>query len=249
MSYIQYEYPTNQQTRKFLRLEQLFRTIRGLTDSTEPASQRAALFRLVELIDFFDRNDVKGELIKELERQQGQLMVLSENPAVDASKLSYFINQMEKLSESLSHMGRPGDLLRDDPVLQVVRQKWSLGGACCSADAPLIHYFLSQPGEQVGQQLRAWLEKVRTLRTAVNVILKLYRESGEMVSAITQNGHFQEPLDPKVRLVLLRLPESVPVLPEVSVGQHRLSLSLQSLDTKGGYEKTEIQFQLAKCRA
>jgi len=67
MSLILYEFPTNQQTRKFLRLEQSFRTVRELVDINEPAAQRAALFRLMEIVDFFDRNDIRSELLKELE--------------------------------------------------------------------------------------------------------------------------------------------------------------------------------------
>ncbi len=248
MSTVVYEYPTNQTTRKFLRLEQLFHTIAQLIEVQSPATYKAALFRLSELIDFFDRNDIKTDLIKELERQHQLLSRLADSPAVDNAKLNYFTNQMEKLSTSLVQMGRPGDLLRHDPLLAAVRQKWSLGGACCPVDSPLLYHFLAQPPEVIQSRLDEWLRKTRCLRTSVNVILKLYRESGEFKTVLTQQGRYQTEMDARVKLVIVRIPATVPFIPEVSVGTHRMTLNLNPVGNASVCD-TEVQLQIAKCRA
>ncbi len=249
MSSILYEFPTNQQTRKFLRLEQSFRTVRDLVDNDKAASQKAALFRLMEIVDFFDRNDIRSELLKELERLQQTMQVLADNPAVDSSKLTYFINQLHKLGSVLSSEGRAGDILKSDPFLTIVRQKWSLGGALCSFDAPQIIHFLGCGVEHTQLQMRHWLNLIKVYKTSVGIILRLYRESGEFKQCITKNLSFQENIDAKIKLIAIKLPQNIEYVPEVSIGSHRLSLLLNPLDSANSNSEMEIQFALAHYKA
>ncbi len=249
MSSILYEFPTNQQTRKFLRLEQSFRTVRDLVEIEQMPSQRAALFRLMEIVDFFERNDIRSELLKELDRLQLSLQVLIDNPAVDSSKLTYFINQLVKLGAVLSAEGRAGDILKKDPFLTIVRQKWSLGGALCSFDAPQIIHFLGMGSEYTQQRLSHWLDLIKVYKTSVSIILRLYRESGEFTQCITKNLSYQENIDGKIRLVAIKLPSNIDFVPEVSLGAHRLSIQLNPIDPGDYNEEIEIQFALAHFRA
>jgi len=249
MSSILYEFPTNQQTRKFLRLEQSFRTVRELIDVDEDAAQRAALFRLMEIVDFFDRNDIRSELLKELDRLQQTMQVLADNPAVDSSKLSYFINQLHKLGSVLNSEGRAGDILKTDPFLTIVRQKWSLGGALCSFDAPQIIQFLGRGIPYTQERLRHWMELIKVYKTSVGIILRLYRESGEFTQYITKNLGFQENIDAKIKLIAIKLPQSIEYVPEVSIGSHRLSLQLNPVNGDKTNNDMEIQFSLAHYRA
>ncbi len=255
MEAILYEFPTNQQTRKFLRLEQLFKTIRGLAELKHQSAQKTALFRLVEIIDFFERNDVRAELLKELDRLHTSMQNLMNNPAVDGSKLTYFVSQLEKLNQSLSAEGRAGDKLRKDPLLSLIRQKWSLGGTMCTFDSPPIAHFIASGVEQTHSRLTHWLNLVKIYRTSVNVILRLYRESGEFQTCITKNLHYQEAIDVKVKLIALKLPASIHYVPEVSLGAHRLSLQLKPTNqirekqNENLTSELEIQFALARYRA
>jgi len=248
MSLITYEFPTNQQTRKFLRLEQTFKTVRDLMDIKEIPAQKAALFRLMEIIDFFDRNDIKSELIKELERLHQNMLILSENPAVDSSKLNYFISQLIKLSQALSQQGRPSDQLKNDKFLTLVRQKWSLGASLCSFDAPQISYLMSNGPEDTYIKIASWYDTIKIYRTSANVILRLYRESGEFKNYITKNLNYQENIDNKIKIVALKLPQEIEYVPEMSVGAHRMSLQLKPLSNTTTHD-IEIQFSLAFYRA
>ncbi len=249
MSSILYEFPTNQQTRKFLRLEQSFKTVRGLVEIEEASAQRAALFHLMEIVDFFDRNDVRTDILKELDRLQQSMQVLIDNPAVDSSKLSYFINQLAKLSSNLSNEGRAGDVLKQDPFLTLVRQKWSLGGALCSFDSPQIIRFLGCGPEHTQTRLNQWLDRIKIYRTCCSIILRVYRESGEFTQCITQNLSYQETMDAKIKLVAIKIPQNIPYVPEVSLGAHRLSMQLNPVNPDDVLQDVEIQFSLAHYRA
>lgn len=248
MATITYEFPTNQQTRKFLRLEQLFKTVRELMEFREKPSQKAALFRLMEIVDFFERNDIKSELIKELERLHQTMLELSENPAVDTSKLNYFINQLAKLSQSLTQQGRPSDQLKHDKFLTLVRQKWSLGASLCSFDAPQISYFIEKGSDYTYEKISGWFNDIKIYRTSVNVILRLYRESGAFKNAITSGLNYQENMDSKIKIVAIKLPIDIAYVPEMSVGVHRMSLQLKALD-KALSKEIEVQFAIAHYRA
>ncbi|HFB65062.1 MAG TPA: cell division protein ZapD [Aeromonadales bacterium] len=249
MSTIVYEYPTNQQTRKFLRLEQAFKTVRDLLEIKQPPPQKAALFRMMEIIDFFERNDIRSELLKELERLQQTMQVLIDNPAVDSSKLNYFMNQLSKLSSSLNLEGRPCDVLKQDEFLTIVRQKWSLGATLCSFDSPQIKHFVSMGSDYTYEKLSEWMGKIKIYRTSVNVILKLYRESGAFTQCITQNLNYQQAIDNKIKMVAIKLPIEIPFVPEVSLGAHRLSMQLKPVINSSASEDIEIQFAIAHYRA
>ena len=63
-----FEQPLNERARSCLRLEHLFRALnKGLEGETEWDS-REALCAMIEIGDLLSRTDIKGELIKELER-------------------------------------------------------------------------------------------------------------------------------------------------------------------------------------
>ncbi len=249
MSTIVYEYPTNQQTRKFLRLEQAFKTVRDLLAIQQPPAQKAALFRMMEIIDFFERNDIRSELLKELERLQQTMQVLIDNPAVDSSKLNYFMNQLSRLSGSLTLEGRPCDVLKQDEFLTIVRQKWSLGASLCSFDSPQIKHFVCMGSDYTYEKLSAWMEKIKIYRTSANVILRLYRESGAFNQCITQKLNYQESIENKIKMVAIKLPIEIPFVPEVSLGAHRLSMQLKPVINSSASEDIEIQFAIAHYRA
>jgi cell division protein ZapD len=177
------------------------------------------------------------------------MQVLTDNPAVDSSKLTYFINQLNKLSAVLNSEGRAGDILKTDPFLTIVRQKWSLGGALCSFDAPQIIQFLGRGTKHTQQRLQHWMGLIKVYKTSVGIILRLYRESGEFTQCITQNLSFQENIDAKIKLIAIKLPQNVEYVPEVSIGSHRLSLLLTPLDGNPTKNDMEIQFSLAHYRA
>lgn len=99
------------------------------------------------------------------------------------------------------------------------------------------------------EKLSEWMGKIKIYRTSVNVILKLYRESGAFTQCITQNLNYQQAIDNKIKMVAIKLPIEIPFVPEVSLGAHRLSMQLKPVINSSASEDIEIQFAIAHYRA
>lgn len=85
-----FEHPLNEKMRTWLRIEFL---IQQLSVNLPVADHAGALhfFRNVaDLLDVFERGEVRTELLKELERQQRKLQAWIEVPGVDQTVLKRY---------------------------------------------------------------------------------------------------------------------------------------------------------------
>ncbi len=71
-----YEQPLNERMRNFLRLEHLFNHIEFRSQDTLEWDCRSTLESLLEINDLLSRSDLKGELIKELERHSSDAHII-----------------------------------------------------------------------------------------------------------------------------------------------------------------------------
>ena len=90
-----FEHPLNEKMRTWLRIEFL---IQQLTVNLPIVDHAGALhfFRNVsELLDVFERGEVRTELLKELDRQQRKLQTWIGVPGVDQSRIEALIQQLK----------------------------------------------------------------------------------------------------------------------------------------------------------
>ncbi|MGH8569151.1 MAG: cell division protein ZapD, partial [Gammaproteobacteria bacterium] len=66
---VTYEQPLNERMRAFLRLEHLFGALWGKVAGVSESDSRAAIAAIIDVTDLLWRSDIKGDLIKEIERQ------------------------------------------------------------------------------------------------------------------------------------------------------------------------------------
>ncbi len=86
-SRILYEHPLNERIRVFLRLEHLFSHIAHFKNSYSVWDTHATVGAMVEVITILDRNDLRSEVLKELDRHRNELSRLLNLPSVDNSRL------------------------------------------------------------------------------------------------------------------------------------------------------------------
>ncbi|MGB5261663.1 MAG: cell division protein ZapD, partial [Gammaproteobacteria bacterium] len=79
-----YEYPLNERTRTFMRLEYLFRQAGHHLKGRSAWDSRATLNSIIEMVDILGNTNLKSEVLKELERHTSTLKRLSKNPGVDS---------------------------------------------------------------------------------------------------------------------------------------------------------------------
>lgn len=89
--------------------------------------QAHCIFRNIgDLLDVFERGEVRTELLKELERQQRKLQARVEVPGVDQSRIDALRQQLKSAGSVLISAPRIGQTLREDRLIGLVRQRLSI---------------------------------------------------------------------------------------------------------------------------
>lgn len=137
--YLTYEHPLNERVRTILRMEFLFRQIKHFMAGKTVWDSRAVLSALMDILTLFSRNDLKTELIKELERHAANLARLTEKSGVDHTQLKNILHWLDKLRKTLHNMdGQLAQALRDDEFLAAIRQRSSIPGGTVILISPFI---------------------------------------------------------------------------------------------------------------
>ncbi len=99
---------------------------------------RTAFFRNIsDLLDVFERGEVRTELLKELERQQRKLQAWVEVPGVDQDRIEALRQQLKSAGSVLISAPRIGQQLREDRLIALVRQRLSIPAAVAVSIYPL----------------------------------------------------------------------------------------------------------------
>lgn len=247
-----YEQPINERMRSFLRLEHLFKqsayTLRGYSiwDS------RSTLTAITSILDLLSRNDLKTELLKELERQEKTLSALSNLDGVDKEQLKNILKQIEIAQQNILHVsGQLGQNIRDHELLNSLRQRSSILGGTCDFDIPYLHYWLQQPPEKRIEQLEDWIEKLEIISQPISLILDITRESSSAINSSAEKGFYQQNIDSNspVQLIRVGLPQDSEYYPEISAGKQRFSIRfmLQQNSERATQADDDIDFQLICC--
>lgn len=247
-----YEQPINEHIRVCLRLEHLFTQINHWLQGTSIWDSRAALAALLEILNVLDRPDLKAKLVKELGRYAALLGKFNEAPHIDRSKLTAVLDELEHTISHLHSMqGRIAQHLRDNDFLIGIRQHLLNPGGGCSFDVPMFHYWLQLSPAERTASLTMWLGNLRVIQNAVNLSLRLIRQSSASQVHVARAGFYQSALDSSAPIQMIRVAvqHNAGVYPETSVGRHGVSLRFYTLnlDERPTQTNEEIRFQLTVC--
>jgi cell division protein ZapD len=251
-SKIYYEQPLNERVRVFLRLEHLFQQADHHLQGSREWDSRAAMFTLTEILGVFSRTDLKNEIMKELERHASTLARMEVSPGVDQRALAAILDQLEGFLEELYQVRGPiGSALRQNEFLTSVMQRVSIPGGTCAFDLPAFHFWLQRPPKERTHNLGHWLDSFSGPRRAVELILRLVRDSTVPTWERAQAGFFQQVLNASqpVQLIRVGLDAESPLFPEISGGKHRFTIRflLPSLEDRPAQTESEVDFELARC--
>ncbi|MFA7632544.1 MAG: cell division protein ZapD [Thiohalomonadaceae bacterium] len=250
--YLTYEHPLNERVRTILRMEFLFRQIKHFMAGKTVWDSRAVLSALMDILTLFSRNDLKTELIKELERHAANLARLTEKSGVDHTQLKNILHWLDKLRKTLHNMdGQLAQALRDDEFLAAISQRSSIPGGTCDFDLPLYHQWLHLPQEQRHADLERWQASIDIVRQAVELILKLIRNSAEPVTLTATAGAYQHTLDSAIPYQLIRIgiAMELPCYAEISGGKHRFTVRFMQPMAKARPQQVgeDVEFRLTVC--
>ncbi len=250
-----YEFPLNERIRIFIRLEQLFHQFTHHLTGKNLIDKRAAMSVLLDIIAIFKRNDLKSEILKELERQAGVLSKIAQNQNdnLDTKKLQELLLQLRETSQKIyASTGKIGNHLIDNDLFQSIAQRSSIPGGTCSFDLPEFHFWLSQNEEIYQQDLQNWSAPFVEIGEAIDLVLGFIRNGCSVNEEIAPAGFFQITLDTNLPNQLLRVSIDAvqPYFAEISGGKHRCSIRFMQPSPKGQRPIQAVQdvpFTLMRC--
>lgn len=225
---IRYEYPLNERVRTLLRLEDLFDRLGWHVGGEHPYNHHAALVTLFEIADVAARGDLKTDLLQELERQRSTLSVLRGNPDVEQTRLDGVLQEIDAAHAGIHRLaGRIGQNLKEDEWITSVRQRAIIPGGLCEFDLPAYHRWLHEPADNRRANLQQWIAPMMPVRSGLDIVLRLMRESCNPGMQQAINGVYQQMLEAGVRpaqMIRVGVDEDFCCVPEISANKYMLNI-------------------------
>lgn len=235
-----------------MRLEQLFQQADHFMEGNTTWDSRAVISGLLDILAIFGRNDLKSEILKELDRHTATLSRVADSQAIDRGMLSKTLQDLEGISKEIHGLsGKIGGSLMENELFKSISQRSAIPGGTCVFDLPSYHYWLDQPDAQRKRDLELWLQPFDIIRYAVDTIMRLIRLSTVPTEEQAYAGFYQQNLDKALPYQLIRVGalRSLPYYVEISGGKHRFTVRFMIFSTSGRSPQTEdnIPFQLTCC--
>ena len=250
---ITYEFPLSERIRVFIRLEQLFQQFSHFLAGDTVSDNRAAINSLLDITLILGRNDLKSEILKELDRHTKVLKKIANNEGVDSKKLEQILQTLTQTSKNLySSSGKISANVMENNLLQSIAQRSSIPGGTCSFDLPEYHFWLEQNPSRKLNDLEYWSSSYNDIRTAIDLILSFIRQSNTPTQEIAVAGFFQISLDKSqpYQLIKATIDQSLPYFAEISGGKHRCTIRFMTPDAndkRPAQSPEDIPFKLTCC--
>jgi cell division protein ZapD len=251
-SVILYEYPFNERIRTYLRLEHLFLRVKDLISREQALDHHFALATIFEIMDVAARADLKSDVLKDLDRQKHVLEGYRGNPAIAQGVLDEVIAQLDNGFQVLTHQaGKAGQALTENDWLMSIRSRVGIPGGTCEFDLPAYYAWQHQSAERRRSDLGRWASTLMPLAEAIELLLKLLRDSGSPQKVIANAGQYQQnlPQGRTFQLLRLALDPAQGMIPEIS--GNRLMVSIRFMrheeDDRLHACNQDCAFELALC--
>ncbi len=250
---ITYEQPLNERIRTFLRLEFLFARVDKAMQFEDELSHREAIDAMLSILSVFERNDLKAEVLKEIERLIANLSALENLAGVDRTALDNLLGELDQTLDALQlRKSGVGQALKENEFLYSIRQRSSIAGGTCDFDLPAYHYWLQHtPVADRIAQLQFWLDQFVAVKAAIDISLRLIRSGTAFSDAQAETGFFQRSLDGNqpTQLIRVQIPADTRYFPEISGGKHRFTVRFMQFDINQRPQQIneDVAFRLSCC--
>lgn len=236
-----------------MRLEQLFQQVDHFMEGQSVWDSRSVIATLLDVVALFSRNDLKSEVLKELDRHTSVLGKMKRlQHEIDHAKLDKILARLEALSRELyGTPGKIGQSLVDNELFKSISQRSSIPGGTCSFDLPAFHYWLQLDDPWRKRDLEGWIQPFQLIRSAIDLLLNFIRSCATPVEEGATGGFFQKSLDHTLPFQLLRVAvqRSEPYFAEISGGKHRFTIRFMVPDAAQRPVQCHenVRFQLTCC--
>ncbi|MBU2870207.1 cell division protein ZapD [Colwellia sp. E2M01] len=250
MSTVLYEHPLNERIRNYLKLEQFFAQIYSCLNNnlSIKTSHQVFFSALFSIIDTLERNDVRGDLIKDLEKLEQSLVIWSQAPDIDTTALEMNLSEAVKL---IAHLRVPQPTwckLKEDKLLASLKQRFAIQGGSSSFDLPQLHFWLHQGEAETKQEMQHWFNLLTDISSSLALVLKFIRQRAVFETIEVDSGFYQDNGE-GILLLRIKIASDAPYYPTVSGNKFRYSIRfmLPCQYTGRRYANQATVFQLARC--
>ncbi|MFT4191270.1 MAG: cell division protein ZapD [Comamonas sp.] len=245
-----YEFPFNERTRTYLRLEHLLRRLGQLVPREHAVDHHYALATMFEIIEVSARPDLKTDLLKDLERQKQVLNGYRDNPHISQAALDEIVGQIEASFTSLHEQhSKAGQALLDHEWLNSLRSRFAVPGGTCEFDLPVYHAWQHLPPARRIADLEDWAQSFAALAEPVHLLLRLLRDASGWQKVAAAAGVFQQnlPQGRSFQLLRLRIDPSRGLVPEMSGNRLLASVRFLEAGENGRLVPTpeDVNFEIA----
>jgi cell division protein ZapD len=251
-----YEFPLVERIRVFMRLERLFKRFFSASQETGDHAHHSALLTLFEILEMNARNDIKSDILQELDRQRQFFQQLSTRSdlvdIVEPSVLQDAIQEIESAYTGLLQTdGKLGHQLRNNAFLKALKSRATLPGSMFEFDLPVYHWWQRHLTPQERSfDLERWGGQLAVVAQALTALLGHIRKSVSTSDCEAASGQFSTPLSGKqYQILTLQYDPAQGVYPEVSANKFHLSLRFLELSSSGESVQTEcsVSFKMGLC--
>ncbi len=221
---IHYEFPLNERTRKFMRLEEIFLRSESQLSGKGKYKENDLFDTLFNLMGTATRSDLKVELIQEVERQRYKFKLLNKTikNLVILKKLSSLKSQLEKSSI------KPGYYFGEDKFLQEIKARRDSPFGIVWTDFPEMHCWLQS--ETPESRKKYFIEKFSPFAPVKNAIFflnNILRSNAINEALIIDDFKYQVKLDSTVKndLVIIQIHNSPIVYPNLSSNKYAININ------------------------
>ncbi|WP_041682811.1 cell division protein ZapD [Pusillimonas sp. T7-7] len=247
---ILYEYPCNERVRSLLRVEHLFDRLFFFAQGSDVHHHQIAVATLFDLLDICDRNDLRGGVLQDLERQRVSLSGLRQHPGVDTEALDAMLTEIQDVAGELGTQGRIGQELRDNEWLASLRGRLAVPGGSSQVDMPSYFSWQIKSPDVRMHDLHQWVKPFLPLYKGLALILRVLRDSGDVVDVMARQGAYQEMLGGKVfQLLRVWVDTALNIFPEMSANKYVIwvRFAAQDPELKPQPVTRDVAFKLARC--
>jgi cell division protein ZapD len=250
---ILYEYPFNERVRTYLRLEHLFERLGVLVARDHAIDHHFAFVTIFEIVEVAARAELKADVLKDLEKHKQHMLAFRGNPGIAQEVLEGVIAQIESAFVSVNaQSGKTGSSLNDNEWMTSVRSRIAIPAGTCEFDLPAYFHWQHHSPARRREDVMRWASSLWPLAQAINLLLKMLRDTGSAQKVMAMGGSFQQtlPQGRSFQLLRLRIDEQLGVIPEIS--GNRLIVSVRLLrpsddDKMPSAASDDVGFELTLC--
>ena len=227
---ILYEYPFNERVRTYLRLEHLFERLGILLARDDALDHHFAFVTIFEIIEVAARSELKSDVLKDLEKNKQHMFAFRDNPGIAQDVLEGVVSQIEAAFTAINtQTGKAGAALNDNEWMTSVRSRIAIPAGTCEFDLPAYFHWQHHSPSRRREDIMRWASSLWPLAQAINLLLKMLRDTGSAQKVMAVGGQFQQhlPQGRSFQLLRLRIDEALNLVPEIS--GNRLIVSVRLL--------------------